>query len=155
MAAKKQPKKPRKNAKAPRQPFAELPPALQIRNVGRPSKYDPSFCDLVRELGSAGKSKHQIAAALGITVETLAEWRKAKPDFSEAINHANALALAWWENAGQMNMTRQGFNSTAYIFQMCNRFRKEYQQRVMHEGDADNPIVHRVERRIIDSGQAR
>jgi hypothetical protein len=36
------------------------------------------------------------------------------------------LSLAWWEEAGQINMTRQGFNATAYIFQIKNRFNAGY-----------------------------
>lgn len=122
--AKRKPK-PKKTESA-KQPFAELPPSLDIRKVGRPSKYDPSFCDLILDLGAEGKSKAQIAAALGVNRDTLNEWCKQHADFSVAIKGAADLALAWWENAGQTNMTRQGFNATAFIFQMKNRFRDDY-----------------------------
>lgn len=123
------PKKPR----APKQPFAELPPALDIRKIGRPSKYDSSFCDLVRDLGAEGKSKAQIAACIGVNRDTLNEWTKQHDDFSVAVKDAQELALAWWENAGQMNMTRMGFNATAFIFQMKNRFREDYRDVVANE----------------------
>jgi hypothetical protein len=123
--AKRKPKSKKKTESA-RQPFAELPPSLDIRKVGRPSKYHTSFCDLVLDLGAEGKSKAQIAAALGISRETLHAWCKQYPAFSDAIKAAADLALAWWENAGQTNMTRQGFNATAFIFQMKNRFRDDY-----------------------------
>jgi transcriptional regulator with XRE-family HTH domain len=125
MAKRKQPKR-EKKPETPKQPFAELPPSLDIRKVGRPSKYDPSYCELVLDLGADGKSRAQIAAALGINRDTLSEWCKKHAEFSGAIKSAQDLALAWWENAGQFNMTRQGFNATAFIFQVKNRFREDY-----------------------------
>ena len=125
--------KPKKRASAPKQPFAELPPALDIRKVGRPSKYDPSFCDLVLDLAADGKSRAQIAACLGVNRDTLNEWSKQHDEFSVALKNAYDIALAWWEGAGQINMMRQGFNATAYIFQMKNRFREDYRDVVAQE----------------------
>lgn len=138
--AKRKPK--RQKADKPKQPFAELPPSLDIRKVGRPSKYDASFCDLVLELGAEGKSKAQIAAAIGVSRDTLHEWSKQHAEFSDALKSANDLALSWWENAGQINMTRQGFNATAYIFQMKNRFREDYRDVQDHQltGKNGGPI---------------
>ena len=42
------------------------------------------------------------------------------------------LAVAWWEDLGQLNITRPGFNATAYIFQMVNRFRDDYRRTDRH-----------------------
>jgi hypothetical protein len=125
-----------------KQPFAVLPPSLDIRKIGRPSKYDPSFCELVLDLGSEGKSRAQIAAAIGVDRDTLREWAKQYPEFSVAIKGAKELELAWWENAGQINMTRQGFNATAFIFQMKNRFREDYRdtQALEHTGKNGGPL---------------
>jgi Homeodomain-like domain-containing protein len=133
-----------------KQPFAQLPASLDIRKVGRPSKYDPSFCDLVIELGAQGKSKAQIAAALGVHRETVNIWTKAHPEFSDAIKGAQDLALAWWETVGQMNMCRQGFNATAFIFQMKNRFPADYKEKHEISGDPERPIVTRIVRTIVD-----
>lgn len=67
-----------------------------------------------------------MAACLGIDRDTLNEWCKQHEEFSRAVKKALDLSLAWWEDAGQLNMTRQGFNATAYIFQIKNRFRDDY-----------------------------
>jgi hypothetical protein len=147
MAAKK-PRKPKKKAaakKEAKQPFAVLPPSLDIRKVGRPSKYDPSFCDLVLELGAQGKSRAQMAACLGIDRATLNDWCEKHEEFSRATKKALDLSLAWWEDAGQVNMTRQGFNATAYIFQIKNRFRDDYRDVNHHEhaGRDGGPIETR------------
>ena len=153
------PKKPAPNKKLPRkqakktgpakQPFAELPECLRPNRIGRPSKYDPSFCDLVLELGAQGKSKAQMAAAIGVDRETLDNWKKAHPEFSRAVKAALDLSLAWWEDVGQHNLTRMGFNNPAFIFQVCNRFKNDYQQRVTVSGNPDQPLVTRIERRVI------
>ena len=135
---------------APKQPFASLPPSLDIRKVGRPSKYDPSFCDLVIELGAQGKSKTQIAANLGIDRDTLTEWAKLHPEFSGAVKRAKQLAQAWWEDAGQMNMTRKGFNQVAFIFQMKNRFPDDYKDKHEFSGDPERPIFTKIVRTIVD-----
>lgn len=124
-------KKPKKEK--PQQPFAELPPALDIRKVGRPSKYDPSFCDLIMDLGAQGKSKAQMAADLGCSRNTMDNWATQNPEFQRALKDALDLSLAWWETTGQQNMTRSGFNATAFIFQVKNRFREDYRDVNAHE----------------------
>jgi len=135
-----------KKKRKDQQPFAELPPALMsLTKRGRPSMYDPEFCEIVLELGAEGKSKAQIAARLGINRDTLNEWTKIHPEFSVAVKNAQELALAWWEDAGQVNMARQGFNATAYIFQMKNRFREDYRDvtAMEHTGKNGGPIETR------------
>jgi DNA-binding XRE family transcriptional regulator len=137
-----------------KQQFAELPPPLDIRTVGRPTKYDPTYCDLVRELGAEGKSKAQIAAAIGVNRDTLNEWSKLHREFSVAVKDAQELALAWWETAGQVNMARQGFNATAYIFQMKNRFRDDY--RDQHDHKLSGSVsVENVWKALADRGKAK
>lgn len=135
-----------KKKRKDQQPFAELPPALtSLTKRGRPSLYDAEFCEIVLELGAQGKSKAQIAARLGINRDTLNEWTKIHPEFSVAVKNAQELALAWWEDAGQVNMARQGFNATAYIFQMKNRFRDDYRDvtAMEHTGKNGGPIETR------------
>lgn len=116
---------PKKNNN-PKQPFAELPAAIEVAKRGRPSEYDPEYCEFVIDMGREGKSKAQMAAGLGISRQCMNEWEKQHKDFGDAVKAAQDLALAWWETAGQMNMIRQGFNATAFIFQMKNRFRADY-----------------------------
>jgi len=111
-----------------KKPFAALPAALDIKKIGRPSKYDPSFCDLVLELGAQGKSKAQIAALIGVTRPTIDSWCAEHPEFLYAIKAATDLSLAWWETLGQTNVVRPGFNAAAFIFQMHNRFRADYRR---------------------------
>ena len=65
--------------------------------AGRPSKYDPAFCDVVIELGKQGKSKAYMAAHLNIARSTFDLWEHECRDFSEAVKQAVAYSQAWWE----------------------------------------------------------
>jgi hypothetical protein len=134
--------RPTKGSRAPsprKRDNAELPPAVATK-LGRPSKYDPSLCDLVIKLGALGKSKAQMAASIGIARSTFALWEQEYRAFSEAVKAAMDLSLSWWEEAGQLNMTRPGFNATAYIFQMKNRFSADYRDRQEQALDLSDPL---------------
>lgn len=96
--------------------------------AGRPSKYDPAFCEVVLATGAEGKTLAGMADALDIDRGTLNEWREAHPEFSRAVKRALEKAQAWWEEQGRVSTfgATEGFNATSYIFQMKNRFRDEW-----------------------------
>ncbi len=100
-----------------------IPPTV----MGRPTLYDPEFCDKVRELGAEGASQLEIAVTLGISESSWYNWRKIHPEFMEAVNDAKRLSLAWWEKQGRLMAVGliPNANATAYIFNMKNRFRKK------------------------------
>ena len=98
---------------------------------GRPSKYKEDYCDQVIALGSDGKSRTQIARTLGVVRQTLTDWEASHPEFSDAMSIAEEYAQAWWEDQGQAGITMgKQFNGFVYSFQMKNRFRKEYTEKV-------------------------
>jgi GTPase SAR1 family protein len=65
-----------------------------MANVGRPTKYDPSFVGIAYDLALAGYTQAEIAEQLSIHVDTLIEWKKQYADFSEAIRRGNQPATA-------------------------------------------------------------
>lgn len=101
-----------------------LPPA-----TGRPTSYDPAFCERVQELGGLGYSRAQIAADLGVSRETTYNWEKVHPEFLDAMTRARDLALAWWEHAGQRGMFMTGFSANAWGLQVRNRFPEDYREK--------------------------
>lgn len=113
---------------------------MPARKRGRPTKYAAELSERVVLLGSKGKSKAQIAAEIGVTRETIDIWAREHPEFSDAIKQAIELALAWWEDQGQAGLTAEKFNATAFIFQMKNRFRKDYFERTEHSGPGGGPV---------------
>ena len=74
------------------------------RPVGRPSLYDPAYCDQVIELGNQGKSIEQIAAKLGVSTRVIFDWKDKHPEFLHALDQAKELELDWWENIAQNMM---------------------------------------------------
>jgi hypothetical protein len=96
--------------------------------MGRPTKYDPAFCDVVIELGKQGASKVEMACKLGISRDSFDVYEKTHPGFSEAVKEAVAYSQAWWEEKGR-NATFgrvDNFNATSFIFNMKNRFPKDW-----------------------------
>lgn len=109
--------------------------------AGRPSKYDPSFCDVVVELGRGGASKAEMCLELDIHHTTLEAWQQKHPEFSEAIKRALWYSQGWWEREGRLNtFGGEKFNATSYIFQMKNRFADDWRDKQEVNLDANVKI---------------
>jgi hypothetical protein len=106
---------------------------------GRPSKYDPKFCDAVVAVGEDGGTLAEMAVACGVNRETINDWIAAHPEFSDAIKLGIQKAQAWWEEKGRIATFggMPGFNATSYIFHMKNRFKDDWRDRV--ETEISNP----------------
>lgn len=113
---------------------AHNPIKESARSVGRPTDYDPSFCDRVVDLGREGYSKAMIAAELGVVRQTLDNWASRHPEFVDAITRAREFSLAWWERQGHKGIWSRDFNANAYRLQMLNRFPDDWRERVELRG---------------------
>lgn len=100
--------------------------APKYKGPGRPSKYDPAFCAEVVECGTKGMSRTQIAGWLNVRRATLANWEAEFPEFLAAMQHAQELAMNWFETAGQRGMFMKGFQPATWSLQMRNRFPEHY-----------------------------
>ena len=107
------------------------------RPVGRPSTYDPAYCDKVVELGKLGKSIEQICYVLNTPVRTLYEWRDRHEEFSQALDDAKAFEQAWWEEQAHLYMLEQKdgpkLNASLWSRSMAARFPKKYRESVKQE----------------------
>jgi len=95
---------------------------------GRPTDYDPSYCESVIEWGAQGKSKTWMAAEIGVSKQTLLNWEERHPEFFDAITRAMALSQQWWEDAGQTGMTADKFNSSVWSRSMAARFPDDWRE---------------------------
>ena len=134
--------------------LADLPPppdAPEI-TIGTPTKYDPAMLAKVVELGRFGKSKAQIARQLGVSDKTLTAWADKHPDFAEAMQAARSLALAWWEDYGQLGvfLGSKDFNVNAWHTQVKARFPEEYRDVTAHEVTGRNGKPIEVEHSDIE-----
>lgn len=84
-------------------PFA-LKQAIRKEPFGRPTKYEPRFCQMLVDHQAAGFSFESFAGLIGVCIDTTYEWAKARPDFSDAKRRGHAASLMWWENAGMVGM---------------------------------------------------
>lgn len=111
--------------------------------AGRPSKYDPAFCETVIASGAEGKTLAEIANDLDIDRSTLNEWMEIHPEFSRAVKRALEKAQAWWEGNGRVATFGgfDGFNATSYIFQMKNRFKEDWRDRHELTGGNGGPLA--------------
>ena len=124
-------------------------PQESKRPVGRPSTYNPEYCDEVIELGRQGKSPAQIAATLGVDRQTLHNWADANPEFFAALTRAKTFEQAFWEDEGFKGMKADKFNATVWTKSMQARFRDDYTERqeTKHSGAVQ---IERIERHIVD-----
>lgn len=109
--------------------------------VGRPTLYDESYCDRVIEYGKQGKSLTWIAAELDVHKDTIYEWVKIYPEFSDALTRAKQLSQKWWEDAGQQNLLSpqgQTFNNATWAKNMSCRFRDDWTDTTKNEHTGAN-----------------
>ena len=114
--------------------------------AGRPSKYDPSFCDLVIEWGAEGKSVAWMAANLDVSKDTIYQWVKDYPEFSDSLTRARTKAQAYWEDAGQNGMTSKEFNASIWSRSMAARFPEDWREKseTAVTGAGGGPLEHAI-----------
>lgn len=119
--------------------------------MARPSDYDPAYCETVVELGKTGASKAEMAAEIGCARSTFALWEGVHPEFSEAVKDAVSWSQAWWEKQGRIATFggTEGFNATAFIFNMKNRFPSDWKDKQEVDQNVKGEMVHKIERRIV------
>ena len=122
--------------------------------MGRPSDYDPSYCERVIELGKEGASVIEMAHEIGVVKQTLYDWEKAHPEFLDAMTRAREASQVWWEATGRKNMLTSGFNASVWSRSMAARFPRDWREVKGTEltGKDGGPVetVGKVERVIID-----
>ena len=100
--------------------------AFAKKSLGRPSTYDPKFCDLVIEAMAKGYSKEATAGAIGICKATLYDWISKHKEFAYAVNAGEHLSQLTWEGKAidYCVHTKDGMrlDSRIYALQMKNRF---------------------------------
>lgn len=122
-----------------------------MAETGRPSKYKPTYCNLLIEHMQEGASIASFAAEIGVARSTINEWADAHPDFSEALKKGKAKCAAWWEKQLRGIATEGGGpgSATAVIFGLKNMASEDWRekQEVEHSGGVK---FERVERTIVD-----
>ena len=91
---------------------------------GQPTKYKQEYCQKLIEHMRNGLSFESFAAVIKVNQDTLYEWAKVHPEFSEAKKEAFAENLLFWEREGIAGLhgdKENTFKATVWIFNMKNR----------------------------------
>ena len=124
---------------------------VHIKPFGRPTLYDPSYCDVVREYGALGKSVEQISSHLGVSLRVLYDWRGKYEDFLHALDDAKVAEQSWWEDQAQAYMLEHKdgakLNASIWSRSMAARFPKKYRESVKQEitGENGTPLIPSIQ----------
>jgi hypothetical protein len=97
--------------------------------VGRPSTYDPRYCEIIIEAGARGESEVGMAVACGVPRVTMRGWAKQHPEFSTALLMAKDLSQKWWEDAARSGHAQSVIGPTIWKHSVASRFREDYGER--------------------------
>lgn len=126
------------------------------RGRGRPTAYDPAYCDRVIAHMRGGQSYESFAGEIGVCVATLYTWEKKHRDFLEAKKVAQAACLNFWEKIGIMGVTGavkkdahgnvvidgKKVNGTLWIYNMKCRFPKQWREQIeIKTDDKTTPML--------------
>lgn len=106
---------------------------------GRPTKYEARYCQMLIDHMKSGMSFEAFAGHPEVMVnrDTLYQWVKDHPDFSDAKREGSEAARFFLEATGIKGLHGKipGFNVTAWIFTMKNRC--GWRDKVEHSGAVD------------------
>jgi hypothetical protein len=130
----------------------------QTQAGGRPSDYDPIYCQMLIDHMSEGYSFESFAGKIGVCEKTLYNWEKEFSEFLHSKNIGKSKSRLVWEEKGitglynetikdgdGMTVTRS-INATLWIFNMKNRFgwrnNDEAVRLQVISPDQDRPLKH-------------
>lgn len=99
--------------------------------AGRPSDYDPKYCQLIIEMGKSGCSVAEMASACDVAKQTLLNWTNSHPEFMDAFTRAKSEAQSWWERQGRENLISSPgavLNASLYGRSMAARFPEDWRE---------------------------
>lgn len=97
---------------------------------GRPTKYDPAYCQQSIDYMADGYSATAFAGHINVSFSTLKLWMEEHPEFSAAIKVARSKSAAWWEEALRNNALTGDGSATACIFGVKNRSQDEWKDKI-------------------------
>jgi hypothetical protein len=95
--------------------------------AGRPTLYDERYCDDVVAFMGQGYSKTAFAGSIGVCHDTVIEWAKQHPEFSEAVKRGQAARTQCLEKTLIAGET--GPKVTAHIFALKNASPEEWKDK--------------------------
>lgn len=120
---------------------------------GRPTTYQPEFCDVVRDMMATGLSKTAVAGYLKVSRQRLIDWAEANPEFRDAVKEGEAMRTLRLEQ--DLLSAETGPQVTSRIFALKNAAPEEWRdmKAVEMTGKDGGPMeITGITRRIVDPG---
>jgi hypothetical protein len=116
--------------------------------AGRPSKYEPEFCQVAEATLALGYSEAVLAGELDVCVDTITEWKKQHPEFSASVKAGRAKGAKVWEDRLIKLAEKNEGNATGIIFGLKNRQPEAWKDKTEteHSGEVG---VRKIEREIV------
>jgi transposase len=105
------------------------------------TKYNPSMCQVMIDMGMEGASQKMIWSQLGISKSTAESWKKKYPDFAEALELSRVHSQAYWEREILANVNNKGFNSRIAEIALRGQFQEDYRETRDNKVDAKVDVV--------------
>jgi len=105
----------------------------EVPKIGRPSLYKPEYCQELMSYMSQGKPYGAFAGTIGVHIDTLYEWEKVHPEFSEAKKIGRSMSYDYMIELAHSQMIDGKLNNTAWIFMMKNMHGWRDKQETTHE----------------------
>ena len=105
--------------------------------AGRPSTYDPAYCEQIVAHMAEGASVLSFAAQIDVARSTINEWAANHPDFSEALSRGKAKCAAWWEKTGRAVASTGTGNAPMVMFGLKNMAGEDWREKIetQHSGE--------------------
>lgn len=94
----------------------------EIKRPGQPTKYRPEFCEIVIKKMKLGAAVKELPYYLDVCIDTIYEWSKVHPEFSEALKKGAGYSEAVWMVKGRRGLRDKQFNYVGWYMNMKNRF---------------------------------
>lgn len=121
------------------------------RPTGRPTKYDPAYCDAVIEDAKLGFSLSAFAGGILVARDTITGWRQQHPEFDEACKVAKLVRARTLEtDMIKLDIPAPAMNARKLALANCAEEDWRDQSTLKHVGgdpeSGDRPIrVERIE----------
>jgi hypothetical protein len=95
------------------------------RERGRPTKYPKDACERILQYGREGMCMAEMASEFEVTRETLYEWARVHPEFSDSLTRAQELSEGYWARQVRDGLKKSPseFQGQANLKYMAQRFR--------------------------------
>ena len=133
-----------------------------MADEGRPTKYKPEYCELVKKLGKKGYTVAMMGSEVDVAKQTIYHWMKEHPKFLDAMREAVSNAQAYLEKIGMDELVDGKLNTVLYNKIMSCRFREDYTETTVNKNldmtskEADSlqeSQIERIAREVAESLQ--